>query len=90
MNLADKNIINYIESKKKQEETYWDFKDTISKDSIYSSHSYPAKMVPDMQAELIDVVLQNDPSIKNIFDPYMGSRNNINRRIMQKFKHNWY
>lgn len=73
MNLADKNIIGYIENKKQQEETYWDFKDIASKDSIYYSHSYPAKMVPDMQAELINAVLQNDTSIKNIFDPYMGS-----------------
>ena len=73
MNLADKNIINYIKKKKQEEETYWDFKNLNSKDSIYYAHSYPAKMVPDMQAELINIVLQNDSSIKNIFDPYMGS-----------------
>lgn len=73
MSVADKNIINYIENKKQEEETYWDFKNTLSKDSIYYAHSYPAKMVPDMQAELIKVVLQNDSSIQNIFDPYMGS-----------------
>ena len=73
MNLADKNIINYIENKKQEQETYWDFKNLNSKDSIYYTHSYPAKMVPDMQAELINIVLQNDASIKNIFDPYMGS-----------------
>lgn len=73
MNLADKNIINYIENKKQEEKTYWDFKDLNSKDSIYYSHSYPAKMVPAMQAELINIVLQNDSSIRNIFDPYMGS-----------------
>lgn len=73
MNLADKNIINYIENKKQEEEAYWDFKNLNSKDSIYYTHSYPAKMVPDMQAELINIVLQNDPTIKNIFDPYMGS-----------------
>ena len=73
MNLADKNIINYIENKKQEEETYWDFKNIVPKDSIYYVHSYPAKMVPDMQAELINIVLQNDKNIKNIFDPYMGS-----------------
>lgn len=70
MNTIDENIIKNI---KKKDISYWDFVRIEQKSPIHSAHSYPAKMVPDMQADIIDTILQNDNSIKNIFDPYMGS-----------------
>ena len=30
-------------------------------------------MVPNMQGEIFDLVLKNDPDIHNVFDPFMGS-----------------
>ncbi|SEO87320.1 site-specific DNA-methyltransferase (cytosine-N4-specific) [Amphibacillus marinus] len=51
---------------------YWDFTNTRGK-GIHKICSYPATMVPDMQKELIEIVIDGDKSVKNILDPFHGS-----------------
>lgn len=62
------------EIKEKTEKTeYWDFKGKDNRDHVHSMLKYPAVMVPNMQGEIVDILLKNDPSIKNVLDPFMGS-----------------
>ncbi|RDY90275.1 DNA methyltransferase [Bacillus amyloliquefaciens] len=61
-----KTVIN------KKSNGYWDFTNSRSK-GIHKICSYPATMVPDMQKELIEIVIEEDKSIKNILDPFHGS-----------------
>lgn len=86
MNNIDQNIIKHIENKNSIAESYWDFKDNNSKNSIYYTHSYPAKMVPGMQEELINIILDNDATITNILDPYMGSGTIITEGLCRNLK----
>ncbi|WP_165329544.1 site-specific DNA-methyltransferase [Streptococcus tangpeifui] len=51
---------------------YWDFKN-VTASGIHKISAYPATMVPDMQYELIKLIKSEDPSIKNILDPFHGS-----------------
>ncbi|MDP5885715.1 DNA methyltransferase [Streptococcus mutans] len=51
---------------------YWDFAN-ITASGIHKISAYPATMVPDMQYELIRLIKSEDPSIKNILDPFHGS-----------------
>lgn len=51
---------------------YWDFADSRLL-GIHKISAYPATMVPDMQKELIKAVIEEDPTIKNILDPFHGS-----------------
>lgn len=51
---------------------YWDFSDS-KLSGIHKISSYPATMVPDMQKELMELVIKDDKSIKNILDPFHGS-----------------
>lgn len=51
---------------------YWDFKNS-KLEGIHKISPYPATMVPDMQAELIKSVIENDKYVKNILDPFHGS-----------------
>lgn len=51
---------------------YWDFADSKLQ-GVHKISSYPATMVPSMQKELIESLMENDPSIKTIFDPFHGS-----------------
>lgn len=51
---------------------YWDFADSKAS-GIHKISSYPATMVPDMQKELIKMVVEEDKSVKNILDPFHGS-----------------
>jgi hypothetical protein len=34
---------------------------------------YPAMMVPEVQKQIIELIRQNDPSVKEVLDPYVGA-----------------
>lgn len=51
---------------------YWDFKN-IKSAGIHKISAYPATMVPDMQYELINIILHERKNIENILDPFHGS-----------------
>lgn len=52
---------------------YWDFKGNDQRKHVHSMIKYPAVMVPNMQGEIFDILLKNDPDINNVLDPFMGS-----------------
>lgn len=54
-------------------EKYWDFRKNDKREHVHSMIKYPAVMVPNMQGEIFDLVLKNDPDIQNVLDPFMGS-----------------
>lgn len=56
----------------KKEGTFWDFENT-AKDMLHRIATYPATMVPDMQREIINIIIEEDSSIQNILDPFHGS-----------------
>ncbi|EJP6472074.1 hypothetical protein NHI66_001346 [Clostridium botulinum] len=71
----DKTDVILIEKFKKLincNPNYWDFKES-KKDHIHGICSYPATMVPNMQAEILKIILETNPNINNLFDPFMGS-----------------
>jgi hypothetical protein len=51
---------------------YWDFSNS-KLSGIHKISTYPATMVPDMQKELIQAVMDDDPSINSMLDPFHGS-----------------
>lgn len=55
-----------------KEGAFWDYKNS-SKDMLHRIATYPATMVPDMQKEIIKIILEEDPSIKIMLDPFHGS-----------------
>lgn len=70
---TDKRIINSLESRVENNNSFWDFKDNYKKEHIHNIINYPATMVPKMQAEVIDIIMKEVTDIKNIFDPFVGS-----------------
>lgn len=69
------DISNLIADIKQKEtvEKYWDFRKNDRREHVHSMIKYPAVMVPNMQGEIFDLVLKNDPDIHNVLDPFMGS-----------------
>ncbi len=55
-----------------KEGAFWDYKNS-PKDMLHRIATYPATMVPDMQKEIIKIILEEDPSIKIMLDPFHGS-----------------
>lgn len=51
---------------------YWDFRDAKN-DGIHSIANYPATMVAPMQHELLKLILNENPTYKNMLDPFHGS-----------------
>lgn len=72
MNAVDRRIIDTIENRKNLDHQYWDFKSATKKSGIHTLMRYPATMVPEMQQELIQILVESTGA-KNILDPFMGS-----------------
>ena len=51
---------------------YWDFNGKQDR-GIHNICVYPATMVPNMQKELIKMILHENPQINNVLDPFHGS-----------------
>lgn len=68
-------VVDLIADIKQKEtvEKYWDFRKNDKREHVHSMIKYPAVMVPNMQGEIFDLVLKNDPDINNVLDPFMGS-----------------
>ena len=63
------NLATQIEKKKLG---YWDFTGKQER-RIHDICVYPATMVPNMQKELISMIIEENPKISNILDPFHGS-----------------
>lgn len=70
---SDTVLLNKINSYSTGNEDYWSFKGRSRREHCHGLVQYPAMMVPEMQGELIDAVLDVDKNVKRIFDPFVGS-----------------
>ncbi|VTP63257.1 DNA methylase [Leclercia adecarboxylata] len=75
MNDIDKDnmLLNKVISSSKGDKAYWSFKGRAKRQYCHALIQYPAMMVPALQGELIDAVLEIDSSITSIIDPFVGS-----------------
>ncbi|MNJ41573.1 DNA methylase [compost metagenome] len=69
----DEQIISQITSLGELDKEYWSFSRRSKRTHCHGFIKYPAMMVPEMQGELIDIFLKHKPSIKSVFDPFVGS-----------------
>ncbi|MGV8005178.1 DNA methyltransferase [Photorhabdus temperata subsp. temperata] len=75
MNLTERDsaLLNKVTSYSRGNEAYWSFKGRAKRQYCHALIQYPAMMVPAMQGELIDAVLETDLNVKSIIDPFVGS-----------------
>lgn len=72
MDKSDSMLIKRLENLVANNPSYWDFKEA-KKEHIHGICSYPATMVPEMQAEVLRFIKEINPGINSILDPFMGS-----------------
>lgn len=70
---SDARIRSALCSKTTSDSNYWSFKGRAKRDAAHSLIQYPAMMVPQMQGEIMDILLQTMPCGANVFDPFVGS-----------------
>ncbi len=74
-------IISDINEKSLTDEKYWSFRGRSKRTQCHALIQYPAMMVPEMQGELIDLIKRNNPCIKSIYDPFVGSGTTLGEAI---------
>lgn len=70
---TDTAIRRQLSSLTLQREDYWSFRGKATREHNHGYLKYPAMMVPQMQRMLIESVISSQPSIKKVFDPFVGS-----------------
>lgn len=79
----DEKIVSQISALREVDKEYWSFSRRSKRTHCHGFIKYPAMMVPEMQGELIDIFLQHQPSIKSLFDPFVGSGTTMGEAIMR-------
>jgi hypothetical protein len=71
--IVDKQICDEIDLLTQADNTFWSSPDHDRSEYLHSFFQYPAMMVPIVQRKLIEIIIRNKPSVKEVLDPYMGS-----------------
>lgn len=79
----DLKLKERILSRSTKDPEFWSFRRNAKREMCHAYFQYPAMMVPQMQGELIDIALTVNPSIKHIFDPYVGSGTIMSEAIIR-------
>ncbi|MGF3115370.1 hypothetical protein ACQV2R_08520 [Facklamia sp. P12937] len=69
----DIQLINKLNKKITNDDNYLDFLKSNTKSLTHGYHIYPAMMIPSLAREFIELVLDTNPNIKKLYDPFMGS-----------------
>jgi hypothetical protein len=68
----DRRLLALIRERESDED-FWSLKNRDRRDSAHCIFQYPAMMVPLVQRRLLASVLEAKPSIKSLYDPFVGS-----------------
>src|SRR4051812_46767283 len=69
---VDNRLLRLLKDRESDED-FWSLRDRDRRDSAHCIFQYPAMMVPLVQRRLLASVLEADPSIQSLYDPFVGS-----------------
>jgi hypothetical protein len=69
---VDNRLLRLLKDRESDED-FWSLKDRDRRDSAHCIFQYPAMMVPLVQRRLLASILEAQPSIQSIYDPFVGS-----------------
>jgi hypothetical protein len=70
---VDRQLTRAIKSLSEHDPEFWTFRVGTPRDDAHGYYQYPAMMVPQMQRELLRIVLREQPGIRRLLDPFVGS-----------------
>ena len=62
-----------LEQLSQGDKEYWSFRGNATREYSHAYSQYPAMMVPQMQAKLLQSIRSVEPDFNSVYDPYMGS-----------------
>ncbi len=69
----DQTLLKKLNDYSLNDEEYWSFRGRSKRHHCHGMIQYPAMMIPEMQGELMDAVLESDGSVRRVLDPFVGS-----------------
>ncbi len=79
----DNTLHSRLTSYTEREAEYWSFRGKAVREQTHAYMQYPAMMVPQMQGKLIQIFCELLPSIKSVFDPFVGSGTVMTEAMLQ-------
>jgi hypothetical protein len=70
---VDDLVIETLFKKQEYNPDIWTSSRRARRDHVHAFFLYPAMMVPDVQKELVDVIVSSQSNVKRLFDPYVGA-----------------
>lgn len=62
---------------------YWEFRRQAQREGLHGLIQYPAMMVPRMQGDVLDTIFAADPSIKSVWDPFVGAGTTLTETMLR-------
>jgi hypothetical protein len=79
----DDELKNLLSSYSRGDKDYWSFRGKATREHAHAYLQYPAMMVPQIQGELIRAIRELIPSIKSVYDPFVGSGTVMTESMLQ-------
>lgn len=70
---ADAELAKALKSKTDDDEHFWCMPDRDRRTLVHSLFQYPAMMVPEVQQRLIQTVIDCQPGVQSVYDPFVGA-----------------
>ena len=70
---ADAALVATLASKTEEDEMYWCLPQRDRRDLVHALFQYPAMMVPEVQRRLVSAILEINPDVRSVYDPFVGA-----------------
>lgn len=80
---ADEQIRTRLKACSEAEKNYWAFRDGVARNYLHACFQYPGMMVPQMQEKLISTIMEVVPSIRSVYEPFVGA-GTVMTEVMKK------
>jgi hypothetical protein len=70
---VDVSLRAALEDKSRSDRDFWSFRRHFRGADPMAYYQYPAMMIPGMQRAILDLLVQLQPGIRSVFDPFIGS-----------------
>lgn len=79
----DNELITLIQKQNEDIKDYWSFKGCSTREHTHVFYQYPAMMIPRMQRELLNMIIQLQRNILNVLDPFVGSGTTMTESMLR-------
>lgn len=70
---GDAALVARLAHRSEVQPDFWDFQQLRERSGSHGLFQYPAMMVPELQGALLEDLIAVDPSVRTVYDPFVGS-----------------